>query len=590
MVRKWRITTILRMFFILVVFLPILLICFFVLNMYKQDLIEQNTMRSLQTTEAIAYSVQQEINRMAGLFASIGVDPEVQSVASDIHLSSGIAKQSANNKLKTIIEKYTSTVSGRLLSINFFYSERDSYSYQRNMVEDDHSVRQQSWYNETLEQPNRVQFLGMLPNLIYGNYNSYMMASAIAVSDYNALNEIELILFTFNSDAFDNILLSRDNQTSEISIVDQSGKLVATNTLVERGSMIPEDWMNRFGNSNKGSFVDSNGEKSLVTYSNVFNSDWKIVQRIPYDDLIMKYKQAFAIIIVIGAVIGIAFLLLSFYFVSNISKYLRELLRVMNRVSGGDLDVRINAQGSMEMMKIGNTFNQMTDQVKVLIEQKEANEKDKRKAEFAALQSQINPHFLINTLNSIKFMALISKADNIRNMTHALTRLLSSSFNRGGMHTTVSDEIDHLRHYLYIMEIRYGLQFTTVWNIESSVTECSLLKLLLQPIIENSVTHGLKNINYPGAIEITAREEGNDLIFEISDNGKGISENMMHQISTGITQDTFSGMGIVNVHNRIQLHYGIRYGLRFESNTPHGTKVFVRLPIIIQPADDAEAS
>lgn len=587
MQKKLRMSTILRLFFVLVVIIPIVLISFVILNIYKRDIIEQNTSRSLQTAQAVSYSVSQEINRMNGLFASIGVDQEVLATTYDIQTMTGIEKQLASNKLKVLIEKYTASVSGRVLSVNFFFENNKSYSYLKNMMMDESVIRKQKWYRDSINSPDIVHFLGMMPNSLYGNYNPYMMAAALSPSDLNPMSKFEMILFTFESGAFDRILQSRDNSESVLHIVSDKGEIIASNTIIDRGSLIPVNWLTDQEQKDKGSFVDNrNDQKKLITYARVDHTEWLIVQIIPYSDLLANYRNVNSVVWFLAILIIFAFVLISFYFVSNVTKPISELLRQMVRVTGGDLSAKYTATGSVEMVKLGHSFNQMTQQVRELMDQHERQEVEKRKAEFAALQAQINPHFLINTLNAIKFMALISKADNIRNMTHALTRLLASSFNRGGLLTTIAEEVDHLKHYLYIMEIRFGRPIQTEWEIDQDASGLYLLKLLLQPILENSIIHGLKDIDYPAKISFTIKKIGGDLIITIADNGVGIEHEAIDQMDEGAPKHTFSGMGNKNVHRRIQLHFGKHYGLQYEQELLQGTKVKITLPILTEPDEE----
>ncbi|MFC5402172.1 sensor histidine kinase [Cohnella soli] len=578
-----RISTTLRLFFVLIAVLPLLLISFVTLRMYKQDLLNQNTERSLQTAQAVSYSVEQEISRMVGLFASIGVDQDVLTTASRIQAATGIEKQNAIGELRIMIEKYTASVSGKVLGINFFFNDGGSYSYLKNMLVPESEVRESDWYKQSLQSPDRVHFLGMMPNMLYGNFNAYMMGATISPRDgFNPVHNLSMMLFMFESGLFDNILQNRDNEKSVIAIVTQAGRQVASNTLSERGSAIPAAWISKVSAGRSGSFVDdASGDDTLITYAKVEGTDWSIVQQIPVKDLIVNYRNVSSFVWFVTGVVVLAVVLVSMYFVSSFTKPIRALLRQMVRVTGGDLDARINVSGGMELVKLGQSFNHMTERVQELIVQREIQEKEKSKAEFAALQSQINPHFLINTLNAIKFMALMSKADNIRKMTHALTGLLQSTMNRGGDMTTVADEMEHLKNYLYIMEIRFGRSIQTEWRVEKAVSDNMLLKLLLQPIVENSIIHGLKDIDYPARLDISATTEGDDLIVEIADNGAGMPDRLIEQLPAGKVTSSFSGMGIANVHQRIRLHYGTRYGLSYSQNEPRGTKAQLRLPLLL---------
>ncbi|MFC7679366.1 sensor histidine kinase [Paenibacillus sp. GCM10028914] len=588
--KNWRMSSTLRLFFILVVILPIILFSIIILNIYERDILQQNTLRSQQTAQALSYSVSQEVNRLTGLFASIGMDKDVLAKLNDIHQKIGIEKQQAEYELKVLIEKYTASISGRVLSVNFFFKDHQSYSYLRNLNMDDSYFRQLSWYKGVLQNPDSVHFLGMMSNSLYGNYNPYNMVAALSPSVINPLSHLEMMLFTFESSAFDHILQPRDNTESTLHIVTEEGQIISSNTLAYRGSELSMHWFANRGQEDKGYFVDMSEEnKKLITYAKIDQTQWWLVQSIPYADLTANYQSVNYIVWIFAIMIIVAFILVSFYLVSNVTKPLSELLRQMDRVTEGDLNAKFMASGSLELIKLGYSFNHMTDRVQELLLEHEKQEIEKRKAEFAALQSQINPHFLINTLNSIKFMALISKADNIRNMTHALTRLLASSFNRGGILTTIGEEMDHLKHYIYIMEIRFGRPIQTEWEVDEGLSDYYILKLLLQPILENSIIHGLKNVDYSGIIQITVKRQGEDLVITIADNGVGMMDIETQEVNSNGKrhQHSFSGMGNSNVHNRIQLHYGSDYGLNYQKNIPQGTIVSIKLPLI-QTAEENE--
>lgn len=581
-------STTLRIFFFLVVIIPIALISTVVLQVYKNDLLQQATARSQQTMQAFAYSTQQEIARMVGVFATIGMDQHVLEYSTAIQGALQTERYSYGNDLDQLLDSYTSSVSGSVLSITFFYKRGGSYSYMGNLSEDEAALRSSAWYRSAMKQKDHVHFLGMGANPLYGS-SPHVMAAALAPSDFHVLHNVEMIYFVFDGTSFENILRKKYDSSSAFYIVGEDGKVIASNSFLKQGSSLYPELFDKVRGSKQGHLIDKiGGEKKLVAYASVEGTSWKVIHESPYGEVMANYETIFRFIMVVAVAIGFAFLAISLYLVSNVTRPIHRLVRQMSRVMGGDLDAKIQTSGSRETVTLGRTFNHMLDQIGLLIVQREEQEKAKSKAEFAALQSQINPHFLINTLNSIKLMALISNADNIRSMTHALTRLLSSSFNRGGSLTRLSDEIENLRHYLYIMEIRYGNKLTVEWEIDDEVQSFYILKLLLQPILENCIVHGLHNKENGGTIRIRASVSAGDLLFSIADDGIGMPEQLLVAYQAGGQDRTFSGMGIGNVHRRIQLHYGNHYGLRIENNEPFGTIVWIKLPILRQ-GDEEEA-
>lgn len=585
-----NLSTTLRIFFFLVVIIPIALISTVVLQVYKNDLLQQATDRSQQTMQAFAYSTQQEIARMVGIFATIGMDQHVLEYSTAIRDALTTDRHSYSNDLVQLLDSYTASVSGYVLSVNFFYKDGGAYSYMGNLNADESEYRTSAWYKSSLKKKDHIHFLGMQQNPLYSlNSGPYVMAAAIAPSDFHILHNVELIYFVFDGAAFENILRKKYDSSSAFYIVSDNGKVVASNQNVKQGGSLDSELLGKVQSRKNGHFIDTiNGEKKLVAYASVEGTNWKVIHQTSYSELMANYNTIFKFIIVVAIAIVFAFLAISLYLVSNVTKPIHRLVRQMSRVMGGDLDAKIQTSGSRETVTLGQTFNHMMDRIGLLIVQREEQEKAKSKAEFAALQSQINPHFLINTLNSIKLMALISNAENIRNMTHALTRLLSSSFNRGGSLTNLSDEIENLKHYLYIMEFRYGNKLTVEWEIDEEVGSYYILKLLLQPILENCVVHGLHNKENGGSIRIAASVSAGDLLLAVADDGIGMPEQLLAQYGGSGQDRTFSGMGIGNVHRRIQLHYGNHYGLRIESNEPSGTVVWIKLPILRQ-GDEEEA-
>lgn len=582
MYAPWRISTTLRLFFVVILVIPIGLISAFILNMYERDLIEQNTTRSLQTVRAVAYSTQQEIARITGIFASIGMDSAVLETATSLSDASPADRQTQVNDLNAMIARYTSSVAGKVLSVTFFYKDGQAYSYQRNMRHDERNYRSELWYAESLGVQDRVHFIGMQETTLYGHYQPYLMAYTLSPSDFHTLHNVELIYFAFDGGVFDPVLQSSDG-ISTYDLITSEGKTVASNHRLAQGSPYDAKSFAQTRGGGTGSFVqeDADGGKKLIAYTGVDNIGWTVLQRLPFTAFMNNYENVFKSIALAAGIIGAAFLALSFYLVYNVTNPLRLLVRQMIRVRDGDLHARILASGSAEIVELGQSFNRMTGRIKMLLKQREEQERDKRKAEFAAMQSQINPHFLINTLGAIRMMAVIAKADHISGMTQALMRLLSSSFNRGSMLTQLGDEVENLKHYLSIMEVRFGNRFETIWRIDEQAADCYMLKMLLQPILENAIVHGVSRMEGRGQLHVSAKLlRSVELMIEVADNGPGITDLAMVETALQDGDKSFNGMGIANVHRRIQLHYGEEYGLQLDHNVPTGTLVRLRLPYL----------
>ncbi|TYP74841.1 sensor histidine kinase [Paenibacillus methanolicus] len=587
--QPWKISTFLYLLLFVAVVVPIGFISAVLLQAYKQDLLQQTTERTQQTVRAIAYTAEQEIAKAVTFAAAVGMDQEVLGRATTIHRASDDSRQQVTSELLKTLDKYGLSMAGHVQAIQFVFKGGGTYSYLKDLKIPEASLRNASWYRKTRDDPDRVHFLGMQSDVLYGLTDNRSIAAAISPSLLQGMHEVEMLYVLFSRDAFESLLRQNPySRSSPMAIVGRDGSMIASSSMTD-GAKRPRELTARMFAGREGTYVDRPDRTgTLYAYASIGSSDWRVVYEIPYREVTANYEKIFRFAMGATVLIILLFLIIAFYFAHRITKPIQLLVIKMSRVVQGNLNAKIEAAGSREMVTIGQTFNHMMDQIKRLIREREEEEQAKHKAEFAALQAQINPHFLINTLNAIRLMALISKADNIHGMTHALIRLLSSSFNRGGSLTSIADEIENLCQYIYIMETRFGSKFEVRWDVEEETKRLYVLKLLLQPILENCIVHGLAGRNDGGIIHIAAQAEDRALAIAISDNGSGMTAEQIGAFERQSQTGAFSGMGIHNVHQRIQLHYGASYGLRIEP-LAEGTAFRLRVPVLAH-GDEAEQS
>jgi two-component system sensor histidine kinase YesM len=213
-----------------------------------------------------------------------------------------------------------------------------------------------------------------------------------------------------------------------------------------------------------------------------------------------------------------------------------------------------------------------------LLQQIIETEKKKRTTELRLLQAQINPHFLYNTLDSIIWMAEQKQHEEVVTMTSALAKLFRASIAKENELVPLQVEIDHIDNYLLIQKMRYQEQLDYRIEVPDELMHVKTLKILLQPFVENAIYHGIKNKPEIGLIVISAREEGDNLVFEVIDNGLGMTEEKLHNILKHQEREARSGVGVLNVNERIQLFFGQEYGVHFESELEIGTRVTIIVP------------
>ncbi|HHV98633.1 MAG TPA: histidine kinase [Clostridiaceae bacterium] len=321
------------------------------------------------------------------------------------------------------------------------------------------------------------------------------------------------------------------------------------------------------------------GGRMMISIKTLKNANWRIVGVSPLNGLFAYDEEIrnFIMLVVIGVALIIIVLSITVSFL--ITSPLHRLMRLMGQVEAGKLDTFSTIRGVYEVNELSTSFNQMVYKIKQLMEQVIEEQKMLRKSELKTLHAQINPHFLYNTLDSIAWMAENGDQENVVKMIAALSQFFRLSLSGGNETVLVKDELKHAENYLVIQKMRYGDQFDYEIVFDDAVLNYKTLKILLQPIVENAIIHGVGNLPYKGKITIYAGIYENKLVFEVKDNGFGINPKKLEHILE-VKPSTKSGIGVYNVNQRIQLMYGTEYGLQFESELDIGTTVRIVLPLI----------
>ena len=285
--------------------------------------------------------------------------------------------------------------------------------------------------------------------------------------------------------------------------------------------------------------------------------------------------------IIAFTLILVLFLFLSYYIPLSITSPIRRLTQVTDQVAKGDLTVRSDVTGGVEAQVLSDSLNTMIDKINELLEQVKTEQIRLRKAEFELLQSQINPHFLYNTLDAIVWLAEAGEQKKVVSMVGSLSDFFRISLNQGQDILDVKEELQHVRSYLEIQQMRYQdiLQYEIC--VPEELNHCQIPKITLQPLVENALYHGIKNKRGKGMIRIEGELDGENCILLITDNGKGMTPERLEQVRKGIRNrkaretDIY---GLYNVNERIRLNFGENYGITITSTYGEGTCVTVRLP------------
>ncbi|AIF66143.1 hypothetical protein GZ22_05550 [Terribacillus saccharophilus] len=374
---------------------------------------------------------------------------------------------------------------------------------------------------------------------------------------------------------------------NDFYVLDRNGKVVSSSLTNVIGQSLPEL-------SQQAENMQTEGE----TYQEVEFQDINqimLAEYLPYFDMYlinMVDKQTAVgnlidtkqIALLLAGVVVLA-LIIVFLVTKRLTNSLSKLVKDIEAVPKKGLKRRLVYEGTYETNQIGTAFNSMMDELQVYVEKLIEAQKQQRHAELAALQQQINPHFLYNTMASIKFLVMMGEREEAEKTIDAFITLLQNTIGNVDESVTVELELQNLKNYVLINQKRYGDRIQVQFMVSPDCLDYLIPKLILQPFIENSFFHAF-NKTAKGTISVLVWKEADDLVCEIADDGDGMAA-CTDLPNTNRNRQLFSGIGVKNVHERIQLLYGTDYGVTITSETGQGTKVSLRLPAVKEDERDA---
>ena len=324
-----------------------------------------------------------------------------------------------------------------------------------------------------------------------------------------------------------------------------------------------------------------NGTRQTVVTKAVGYTGWKLVGVIKGTGISLNMLKTRLFIVFVILLIIFIVILINSYISFRVTNPIRELEKSVKELEEGNLDADIYMGGSYEVQHLGKSGQDMKFRIKGLMQDIVNEHEEKRKSEFDSLQAQINPHFLYNTLDIIVWQIENEKQSEAVHTVTALARFFRLSLGKGKNIVTVKDEIDHVKNYLMIQHMRFKNKFDYEFDIAEDVLELPSLKLMLQPLVENAIYHGMEFMDGDGLIMVKAWQEENELYLSVADNGLGMTEDKVETILTGKSSSgngRGSGIGVKNVNERIKLYFGEAYGITIDSEPDEGTTVIIHLP------------
>ncbi len=466
-------------------------------------------------------------------------------------------------------------------------------SHNRTFINQNHTERY--WYKKIRESKDYVWFpphVGQYANISAGET---VISCGRPIVDKATGAVTGIVLIDVREDVLRDIASTQLGETGYIIILDERNNVIYS-PLGLTGSLI--NLSKLIGNKKEGTIVTSihmEGsllpieEKVITTYKEMPLTGWKLMGIIQVKSVnTWGDLRTWLIGLIFLCIISIAFL--AAWSLSNkVTNPVRNLMKAMKKVEDGDLNVSIKEDAYEEVAELSLSFNKMIQEIQVLLDNTNEEHIKLRKAELKALQAQINPHFLYNTLDSILWLNRTGMRDEVQTLVESLTTFFRIGISKGKDIITLREELDHVESYLKIQSIRYANKFDYSICVEDSMLDYKIPKLVLQPLVENAIYHGVKLIFGKGHITVTVKDLDTLWEISVSDTGKGMPAEKLQLLNKYLQGDKEAELniyGVANVNERLQIIFGKEAGLIYESEEGVGTKVTMRLPKEIDTLDE----
>lgn len=571
--RKFSIKTRLVIALLMISIIPLVGISGYSFHIFSAALQEKLSASISQTLSMINLNMVSEIEKYQYLCGSICISEEIKKGLlkkdmTDMEKNQAILEIQSMIRNKIIYPAQAKNITVYDTDGNIFYDLGYDGFYQKDVDRILSQLEEQDQDVWAYAHTYRDRNILVLGRRIYEHY------SKSRVIGYTLISIEEKI---FSKTVLEPVGLS---DSSNIMYMNLDGTVLSSwNRSIALGEKTDEELLKKIQESlpkKTDSFsIHENGEEQLVTYIFNKNLNQLFVYTMPYHYINSEvYAMLKQILVVVMFLVLLCIGIVAMVYQGIISP-IKRMLEFCRKVSEGKLSVRIQDKHKDELSRLSGSMDHMADTIEHLMDQQKTQEKKKRELELQMLQYQLNPHFLFNTLNSLRFVAAMHKDQIVSDGIQALSSLLQNTLTNKNEYITIQEELENLENYFSILRIRYAGSFEYSFHVEEDeLLSCLVPKLILQPLAENSVMHGSSDNGTVMEIQITCWREDEDVIIELSDDGKGFE----------VTDDALAPhperkrIGVANVNDRIQLNFGRKYGLKINSQPGKGTTCTLTLP------------
>jgi two-component system sensor histidine kinase YesM len=547
----------------------------------RKAVIENSTEYTKQVIKQVNSDIDAYISYMENISTLLVTNMDVREYLSEVHL-----KEEREQVLYgRMLSQFETILNMREDIYNLaIYGEngRSVLNHGTQVLNPNVDIKNMLWYKQAIEADGRrVLSSSHVQNLVYDDYKWVVtLSKAIRTKETGKILGALLVDLNYSSitKLCQNINMGNKGY---VFLIDSNGEIIyhPRQQLIYTG--IRKEKISEILSCKQDHFITTvDGEEKLYTMSASEKTGWTVVGVANINELFSGSKATQRIYLESALFLLFSALVIAVLFSAKLTKPITDLRNAMKEVEKGNFDkIQLKDWGEGEIGMLHKSFYAMTEEIKNLMKDKSRSQKEKYRLELKALQSQINPHFLYNTLDSIVWMGEGGNNKEVVIMTATLAKLLRQSISNEEEFVTIEKEVDYVRSYLIIQKMRYRDQLTFEIEVDSLIHPYKMVKLILQPLVENAIYHGIKYRETKGTVIIRGEEREDGILLQVIDNGIGMDEDtLLHLFDKGKIDGKTNGVGVENVNRRLKLYYGENFGLKYESAVLVGTTVSILLP------------
>jgi len=546
---------------------------------------KQETEHTLQLIDQVNKKLESYASNMQNISYLLSMDPEIKEFLTEQNSAfTEDEDYSIRQFMQGLSTLYPEVASILVVNSQGEYISNDLYTRGNK------DLTKESWYKEAVANEGIVKIIGHPKDRSLASHVNYKNSEVVTVVRAIIEPETQKVLggvlidlkLRVIAEATKNVKLGKSGY---LMVIDEEGEQIyaPANPLINE---VPKRLLDV---EDSGFFSEEiDGDKLQFIYQKQPFTNWTTVGIFSSNESVVEVRTIHLFVICFVFLVVLFGVTASYYLSNSMSQPIVQLMSFMKKVESGNLEIRYKGDREDEIGMLGRSFNLMIIKINELLKLTERQERQKREAELRSLQAHIKPHFLYNTLDTISWMARKQGAVDVAEVVASLSKLFRIGLNKGNDIILFSEEIEHIKSYLKIQKARYRDKLNYTLEIDPKTNDFMIVKLILQPIVENAIYHGIKERKGPGHIHIEAQVSNNTFVITVKDDGKGIESDRLqllrqklNNVDTQNKQGAVAdfGYGMMNVQSRLKLTYGEAYGISIDSEIANGTTVTIVLPI-----------